>query len=350
LGIRYKSQTYRRAFISLSREFVGYAQDAKIDHTDPAHFIHWLQDVKRYVVGPDTWRLYRNAVASTMEINPEKWADSELQKQVTCLRKLKGQTNAEARSITGRPKGGSKVVTLKPSQMSELSAALKNGKHQYGPMTLAWFKACLITGARPNEWGEAQIIKVKSEECLEIKNLKIINYDDPVLSHSRETQKTKDSSGRALFQYRTIPLSQFSEDERKFIVDWVLAYKGIIAGIQEVNRSTVEEAQKSAFEKARRTMHAVSKYVSDLKGKNITLYTARHMFRTRNKTALLQNGYTEEQASLWLAILMGHGSTKSNYAYGTESEVGNSAESAVGIDSLGEEKAALARQILTRYS
>lgn len=334
----------------MSKTYALYADEANIEKDDPINFIEWLIDVKRVSVGPDTWRLYRNAVASTMEIN-QRWNDPEIQQKISVLRKTKGLTKKAAQPITGRPLGGSKVVSLSQDQLSQLASILKSKRYQYGPMTLAWFKSLLITGMRPNEWPDAQIKSNGNEDVLEIKNLKVVDYDDPSLERSRETQRTRDSSGRGLFMYRTIPLSQFTENERKFIVEWIGVLKGIVQGIQSISDCSTEAAQKAAYQKARRTIYEASRDVSGLgEGKNITLYTARHMFRSRNMTALLQDGYNEEQASMWLAVLMGHGSKKSNYAYGLESDVGGSAAGAIGIESLGEDKAALARQILTRYS
>lgn len=328
----YKSSAYKKAFVSMRRDFSNYVSRNGLEESSIEGMANWLFEFKRSEITRDSWRLYRASLLTTVELNSDIWTDDTYQKIKTKLYEKADKSMAKKRT-----NGAAKNLTR--AELGAIAGELKNPKRTYGIPTLLWFKSSLLTGLRPNEWMNAEIIKIEGEECLKVKNLKVMEINFSAL--------TKETSGRSRFLYRTIPMSGFAEEEKQVIRAWVVQLRGLISGFMELPNVSRQIAEKELYERCRKTIYAAHKASASDGGKSVSLYTARHIFKVNNKQKLLKGGMSKDQADIYIAILMGHGSTKSNYAYGAgESDIDTST---INIERLEADKENFLRRVLTKY-
>lgn len=330
--MEYKSTSYRKAFAGMRNSFGAYVSRNGIENSQIEDMGEWLFTVKRNDITSDSWRLYRAALLSTVEMNPEIWNRESLDK-------LKVRLYEKSDKSMAKKKDKRTAKNLTQADLNSLSDELKSPKRTYGISTLLWFKSSLLTGLRPNEWMGAEIISIENEECLKVKNLKVMEVNFASL--------TKETSGRSRFLYRTIPLDGFSTSEKKVIRAWVVHLKTLTATMMERLSMSKESAQKALYERCRSTLYSAHQQSCPGAKKGVSLYTARHIFKVNNKQKLIEGGMTQAQADVYMAILMGHGSTKSNYAYGDG--VSDTDASTINIEKLGDEKENFLRRVLTKY-
>jgi hypothetical protein len=316
----------------MKNDFSKFISRAGISKSTILDMANWLFTIKRGDITSDSWRLYRAALLSTVELNPDLWSPSQ-HKEIRLRLYEKSDKIASKKRPLNTAKNLSKI------ELENLSKELKNPRRTYGIPTLLWFKSSLLTGLRPNEWMNAEIITIEGDECLKVKNLKVMEVNFASL--------TKETSGRSRFLYRTIPLDGFSTQEKQVVRAWVIQLRGLIGSFTQTLGLSKEVAEKELYERCRKTLYAAYKASSPEQDKGVSLYTARHVFKVNNKQKLLKGGMSKNQADIYMAILMGHGSTKSNYAYGTGSS--DTDASTINIDKLALDKENFLRRVLTKY-
>jgi hypothetical protein len=229
-----------------------------------------------------TARLYRAALVFVFEENggaevedakailyhrdsDDEWRMQELERirQARIARKRRGALRTSAQ----------KVKRFSREDVETLFAELRKSWSQWARPVEVWFAAGMITGLRPVEWMNAEIIATESgQPALFVKN-------------------AKHSNGRSHGPGRTLVLDKASEHEMSIIREQ-LKMIGAAKGIGQFEHHYTE---------CRRLLNRVADRLWPKRLKHPTLYTARHIFSADAKSAL---------GKIEVAALMSHSSTE----------------------------------------
>lgn len=281
----------------------------------------WMCERVQPSVSASTWAVYRSALLKGV-------VDDGMKVRVKGVFKANKLISRRPKRVIKRRKG------MSPGEESALMAELLGPRRKtYGRIAAIWWKAAVATGARPSEWLESAITIVDGVECLRIKNAKRIDYDDKTLLETIERQ------GRVSAVYRTIPLGHLPEKTVEFVRAQVAFMNGVVA----------KGMYLDVYESVRKTIRQAGEYLWHGEKKYPSLYTARHVYRDRMRAMLAGDGLNKGQLDVVVAVLMGHGSTKSQYAYGIDDDSIDVASSSVSIESLSPQIKVLLKQALTVY-
>ena len=177
-------------------------------------------------------------------------------------------------------------------------------RHRHGLRAIAWLKMCHLTGCRPVEASGARIIMINGQRMCRLRNAKTSTSDNLNSNNLGIT-----TGGRNHTLYRNIPInsldSQQIEAIKIAIYQATLAtQKGIYNEFYDVVRKTINRGARNLG------------FGSPLP----SLYTMRHSFKDRWTASLESAGLSFQQKELVIAVLMGHGSRKTQYAYGLDDD------------------------------
>lgn len=208
---------------------------------------------------PSTVRLYRASLQYYLEFQFQQGviSESEFNIMSAALRSIKHGIKSQ-QNLTSTKKA--KCASTKTIQ--KLLKKLNKSSSRYAKITSLLFMGSLIAGLRPVEWKDAKLIKTPEGGILIVQN-------------------AKNTNGRSFGDIRELYIPH--------------AHVAII----EQTITAVTEALKTMtwdklYENCRKIMHRAG---IKNKGKNVTLYTARHQF-----IANMKNLYSKEE----VALLAGH--------------------------------------------
>jgi integrase len=320
---------YQRVVTTLRKQYFDYLGcSTNQDEIKCIKMAEWLIGIKMPNVKGTTWNLYKCSIKAFF-----KGVDSEDSKAAILI------LNSASLGYRRENSPSRKVKTGSDSRLSLLSKELQNPKRKYGSLTLLWFKTCLLTGARPNEIWDAEFHNLSGIEHLRIKNSKVVEMDSSRLR--------KDQAGRTRFHYRSIPLDHLQADDIHFIKRFLASSKLLADALDAKPKDSSSTGREQVYDACRATIYSASRITTPLEQKKISLGTARHIFRDNTKRDLMDQGIKGKLLDVYLAILLGHGSTDTNYAYGTDS--GALTTKKINIEMLGKEKEMFLRRVLTRY-
>jgi len=257
-------QAYRRRALELARRCRKELSIEAHERLDYRQFTGWLISQK-HTWSRDTWRQYKASVVFFLTEMVQQHQDATAEEALESLT-ITGTDGCV--KVTGQT-SGNKLKRFPIQDYKKINAALSSMPGPWNEDLRRWLAAGLLTGLRPQEWGQTVWTYKQGEEALEIQNAKATN-------------------GRAHGTTRTLLLGGLSQAEK----DLVKAH---------VERCQVW-AQADQFPHFQR---AVAGFFGRLGRKlwpkragRVTLYSARHQFSANAKAS----GFLPEE----VAAMMGH--------------------------------------------
>ncbi len=279
-----------RIYKSLFGRYKKTLEDGQV--IDPEKMAEWMVDAVMMQVGAKSWTVYRSMFLKAIK-------NEELKLKIRAYFSENRPTKRRSKRILTR----SKSLSVEHEKLL-IGELLSTRRSMYGRTAAAWIKATIPTGLRPSEWCDTQIIIINELEYLKVKNIKRVSFDDKLLLETREAH------GRVSGLHRTIPIHHLEEKTKQIIRAHLAKVSGAVStGVFE-----------SLYESVRKTITASSKRLWPVAVKSPTLYTARHVYRDNLKANLFSEGLPVATVDVITAVLMGHGSKKSNYAYGIDDD------------------------------
>lgn len=216
-----------------------------------------LTTVAEYVISRkptysrNTWKQYKNALRyhaeQMIEIQHEKVVAEEAQAAIRML----DRESSEGCMKSGTRTSALKQKTFKKADFDKLIAYLQEhvGKHRYARTLTIWLKASRLTGLRPGEWENVNLIQIDSTPALLVQNAKATN-------------------GRANGVERTLLLDRITDEELGVIEDMIEMLVGYeteipFSKLQKLLGDYMNRATRNCFGKRQ---------------KYPTLYSNRHQF------------------------------------------------------------------------
>lgn len=216
-----------------------------------------LTTVVEYVIGRkptysrNTWKQYKNALryhaGQIIEIQHEKVVAEEAQ---AAIRMLDRETS-EGCMKSGTRTSALKQKTFKKADFDKVIAYLQEhvGKHRYARTLALWLKASRLTGLRPGEWENVNLIQIDSTPALLVQNAKATN-------------------GRANGVERTLLLDRITDEELGLIEDMI---EMLVGYETEIPFSKLQKLLGDY-------MNRVARNCFGKRQKYPTLYSSRHQF------------------------------------------------------------------------
>lgn len=281
----------------------------------------WMCERVQGCVSASTWAVYRCALLKGVE-------DEGVRIRVKGIFKANKLNERRKRRVIKRKKG----MTSEEEQ-ALIGELLSYRRKTYGKVSAMWWKAAVAVGSRPSEWIGAAILTLDGIECVRLVNAKRIQYEDRTLLETVEKQ------GRVSSIYRTIPISHLPEKTKEII-------RAQVAFMEGVNQRGIFD---DTYSSVRKTIRAAGDYLWPGNKKVPSLYTARHIYRDRVRVMLAEEGLNRGQIDIVTAVLMGHGSTKSQYAYGVDDDYIATGSESLSLDALSPQIKVLLKQAMTSY-
>lgn len=248
----------------LQKTEIGYAIKAKYLCSQAARLNGYrfpntvpLTTVVEYVISRkptysrNTWKQYKNALRyhaeQMIEIQHEKVVAEEAQ---AAIRMLDRETS-EGCMKSGTRTSALKQKTFKKADFDKVIAYLQEhvGKHRYARTLALWLKASRLTGLRPGEWENVNLIQIDSTPALLVQNAKATN-------------------GRANGVERTLLLDRITDEELGLIEDMI---EMLVGYETEIPFSKLQKLLGDY-------MNRVARNCFGKRQKYPTLYSSRHQF------------------------------------------------------------------------
>ena len=233
----------------------------------------WLAN-KRKELLPRSFRQYKAALTYYLE----KVGNEEAFQAIEMLYEMRSTGCKKDKSLTS----ANKMKRFRNEDIKRYDAWLAANNHmRWSSLARSWLAAGLITGLRPIEWVDAEILDVDGEKALRVIN-------------------AKQSHGRAHGYDRILLLGSLSIPE----------FAAIERHIELVRRSAeIAGGYASLFKKLSDFVHLSTRKCWTRRAQYPTLYSLRHQFAANLKRA----GVSRAE----IAALMGHGSDETaGFHYG----------------------------------
>lgn len=267
------------------------------------------------------WRtrnLYRAALLWRVEIIHLKSPTMDTEMAIDILRSVRN-----IRHEPGERKKSSRVKTIPQADLEMLMDYLRSKENATpgNAMLLLWISSGLMTGARPNEWLDAKLMRIDEYESLH-PGLTLATIETSTPSHVIQLRNSKvkqdaprllDEAARAEYQSKTPPFRYIPLSFDQYAI--VSSFLGMIQEEYLAHNAHSSDEHATIFgriyERSRKMLdRAVRNVFGSKSKKNYTLYTLRGQF-SANIRAILgkENSY----------FLMGHASkdVKASSFYGT---------------------------------
>jgi predicted RNA-binding protein YlxR (DUF448 family) len=245
-------------------------------------------------VSGDTWRVYKSEHRKVI-IDPNE--RSEVSSFYAKHGKLEEGKRRKRRTIKRRRE-------LSFEQEEKLFSELKKDSYAtWGKAARIWYRATRLTGIRPVEWQSARQVWVGGSECIRVANAKLVDHEIIIGPGGKVSAALRNTQ-----EYRNIPIDHCSDEDRQVILYHIAIVQG------QVNVSA--EVFKSYYDGVRKTLDRASRRCFP-QDSLVNLYTGRHVFKDAFLQHLRADGVPESSAKLLVAVVMGHGSIKTQDGYGT---------------------------------
>lgn len=291
------------------------------------------QDIARWAcenvmmrVKSSSWRVYKSTHKASIQ-------DPEIRSEVGEIYKEKGMlAKGQKRSI--RPSKRKK--TISESDTQKLMKELKRyAKSPWAKSVRIWFTAIKATGLRPSEFRYATIIKINEKPWLRVKNAKTITS----IAAGERHRELEELHGRNRGIYRNVPLEHHDQNTLDIVnAQCITATKMAEAG---------QDVYDGYYNGVRNCLGNAVRNLWGVTGKRVSLYTARHTYKDQMQAKLKKEGYTNTQVEILIAALMGHGSKKTQYAYGVGDEELIEHEFTMSVDGLMTDERDLLKNIVS---
>lgn len=229
-------------------------------------FVRWLIDDKRFDLLPSSWRLYRNAVATTLDYSSDGDA-------AALLRSVPAAHATERRTSTKKT-SANKAKRLLDDDCDRLVALTLLSRSSHAQALVEYLHAARLTGLRPCEWPSVQMESTPSQTILVVKN-------------------AKESDARAHSPTRALIFTELPASHQRMLDRW----------LARVRDTEDYPALQQALGKL---IHSMARRAFPRRKKHPTLYCARHEFTARIKRHYLDLCADKFEAMAIVAALLGH--------------------------------------------
>lgn len=251
---------YEKRAIALAkkaRRALGIASQSELD---PRAFAIWLADI-RHTFAKATWRQYKASLIEHLRHQPSSAAQEAIEFLINT-------ESASVHASAGRT-SATKLKRFPPADFEAVLQVLRQRSNPLDPVLGVWLRAGLITGLRPQEWLQSEIITIDDLPALRVVN-------------------AKHSNGRANGPTRTLMLDRLSEEERQLLAAQV-------SYMQALERSGEFDP---LYHRCRVRLQRVVRRLWPRRRRYPTLYSTRHQFAANAKAS----GASKAE----VAALMGH--------------------------------------------
>lgn len=256
-------EQYARRALQLRRAAEAALQINPITTWD---FVRWLIDEKRFDILPSSWRLYRNAVATTLDHSGDGDAAAVL-RSVPAAHATERRTNKKKTSAN-------KAKRLLDDDCDRLVASTLLSRSSYAQALIEYLHAARLTGLRPCEWPSVQMESTPTQTILVVKN-------------------AKESDVRAHSPTRELIFTDLPVSHQRVLDRW----------LARVRDTEDYPALQQALGKL---THSMARKAFPRRKKHPTLYCARHEFTARIKRHYLDLCGDRFEAMAIVAALLGH--------------------------------------------
>ena len=264
--IKTKEEDTKEKYIKRSFQLINRVKkdfNVTNEDLDPRQIVVWLNDYKPNI-NPQTWRQYKNSLIYFFETT-DMFSESAV---IDAIEYLK-DTNSKGTNRFTEKTSSLKLKKITLDDWEKLNSYLKSKNRKWHDELRVWLRSSIITGLRPVEWKNAEIIKKNDFYILKTKN-------------------AKNTNGRAHGKERVLILKDVSNEDLITIKTHLNNIKTFVGmGEYEFFYSGCYIALYKACRKCwpRRKRH-------------ITLYSTRHQFSANAKSS----GFSKVE----VAAMMGH--------------------------------------------
>jgi len=267
---------------------------------DPENFVDWFM-AQKSGFKPSTWRHYRRAVTSVVEVNPHDNRDTALARLTFDVDEIRSGDEYRGRKKAGaEDAGGSRAYREKIKFIpyddyhriiSVCTSSLKSTKLDNDLRD--WLRAGVKTGLRPTEWKATSLVTEPDDEAFLGRRcyLYVIN--------------AKATNGRGNGVVRTIDLTSLTDDD----VAAISRHSG--RAYTAYHKGTFEDWMKACSKLLERICDKCFRRRGEKRASKVySLYALRHQF-----IANMKDAYPENPA--WVSAMAGHSvvdTAKSHYA------------------------------------
>lgn len=276
-----KSDETKVAYLDRAKSLLERFHKEVGTDSDIDNFVDWVIGLKPEI-SPATWRQYKASLVWFLEKkNHISLADKLLSESNDGCREIKKDP------ITERKTSARKKKSVTENEELAISQHLNSTVDQsfWSRPTLAFFKATLLTGLRPEEWQSASLIMEPNKD-LDKESL-------PAL----KVKNAKATNGRAHGEYRHLHLNDLSKKDLLFI-RLALQYANPRAPDGWQSPEGKEKSWHNYYKKLRGHLYRTVKKLFPMSTRKIALYSCRHQFIANLKKAKFKR---EE-----IAALVGH--------------------------------------------
>lgn len=227
---------------------------------DVRQFVAWLETL-RPTLSKSSWRQYKSSVICFLERIDEEAAIQA----VDYLREIDTETCVKNTEKTS----GSKLKRFSWRDFQKLTDHLRTKPGKWHKPLLDWLICGCLTGLRPQEWIDANLMEIAGEKALVTKNAKSTN-------------------GRSHGPTRTLMLAALSSDEIQTLRNHIERVK-TWAGMNQFD---------DFYAGCSLTLYYISRKLWPRRQKHVTLYSCRHQFAANAKAS----GFSTAE----IAAMMGH--------------------------------------------
>ncbi len=239
--------------------------DLKIDtpsELDPRQLVAWME-LQRPQIYKKTWRLYKSAIVCYLE-QSQDFSEETL----SALDHLKLLSGEDCLQTTDRT-SSSKLKKFPWKDFQKITDFLRTHQGKWHLPLLDWIISGSLTGLRPKEWLNSQLVQIDGSYALIIQNAKHTN-------------------GRAFGPQRTLLLDALASEE----IDTIQRHVQRVYKWQQMNQ------YEDLYQGCALTLNYVSRKLWPRREKHITLYSCRHQFTANAKAS----GFSTTE----IAAMMGH--------------------------------------------
>jgi hypothetical protein len=262
--VKTKTEDTKAKYIKRSLQLVNrIKKELNVTDLDPRQIVVWLKDYKSNI-NPQTWRQYKNAIIYFLETT----GLFEDQASIEAIEYLKGINSDGTARHTGKT-SSLKLKKITIEDWQKLDDYLKSKDRKWHDELRVWLRASIVTGLRPIEWKNTELVRDGINYSLRIKN-------------------AKNTNGRAHGPTRTLLLTYVTQDDLIKIKTHLNNIKTFV-GMDEYEffyngcYIALYKACRKCWPKRKR---------------HITLYSTRHQFSANAKSSGM--------SKVEVAALMGH--------------------------------------------
>ncbi|WP_196160931.1 hypothetical protein [Reinekea sp. G2M2-21] len=291
--------------------------------TTPLELAKWFINIKRAAISPRTFTTYRRSIEEGIRFI---WpTDPGADEAIKLMREVNAIPKSENIGVIGLRTSAMRRKRCTEQDLSALQEVADKSMQKNKDWALAFLAATRLTGFRPAEWLNAEIVQHQETSIEGIR----LTLRTKTMKPGPEDQAA--IAGKLPFRNVPVPLYNELADGELHVLKACLKYaqdfkQQILSAVQ--GKVAVEGAEEIAqlkwkertaqFGRALSRLNAMAKKdrLIHKSYPKITLYSARHEFAARHRNAFEKIEINKEESEFLIALLMGHNNPKTQRGYG----------------------------------